>query len=451
VVLPQNKWIHLAVVKSGSNGVLFMDGIQVATSTSYSIGAGGTQTQIGKQYGPHLEYADAILDDIRIWNTALSAADVRDWMNKKITPNHPAFSNLVSYYNFDEKNLLRTYETKGAITGMLVNGPQYVSSGAPIGDASVHNIANPLVPATLTLPTGENFSALQGAGTALGLYVYVVKDPPENQTGILGLGSNDHYFGVKKVEDYTGGTTASYSATYNYTGNTFVAPVTEPTLQLFKRDNNSVTTWANSGATLNTTANTLTVTGQNTEYILGSSGFGLPVTLLSFQAQKINATMAKLTWQTATELNNKGFEVQRSFDGSYFVNVGFVNGTGNSDVLKEYSTTDIPGKTGRVYYRLKQVDFDEHSKLSQIVSVVFDKQGIIKVYPNPAQNQITIEGVDQYSRVQLLDAAGKLVKEQLNNGQYLLNMSLDGLKNGMYLLRLINGKDNTTIKLMIGN
>ncbi|MGB3153622.1 MAG: LamG-like jellyroll fold domain-containing protein [Chitinophagaceae bacterium] len=451
VVLPQNKWVHLAVVKSGSNGVLYMDGIQVATSTAYSIGAGGTQTQIGKQYGPHLEYADAFMDEIRIWNTALSTVDVRDWMNRKITPDHPVFSNLVSYYNFDEKNVLRTYETKGAKTGMLVNGPQYVTSGAPIGDASVHNIATPLVSATLTLPTGENFSALQGAGTALGLYVYVVKDPPEIQTGILGLGSNDHYFGVKKAEDYSGGITASYTATYNYTGNPFVSSATEPTLQLFKRNDNSAATWTHSGATLNTTANTLIVTGQNTEYILGSSGFGLPVTLLSFQAQKINATTAKLTWQTATELNNKGFEIQRSFDGIYFSNVGFVNGSGNSDVLKEYSTMDMPGKTGRVYYRLKQIDLDGNSKLSNIVSIFFDKQNIIKVYPKPAQQQLTVEGIESYSKLQLLDAAGKLLKEVYINGAYQININLNGFKSGIYLLRMINEKESQTVKLIIHN
>ena len=384
--------------------------------------AGGTQTQIGKQYGPHLEYADAFMDEIRIWNTALSAAEVRDWMNRKITPNHPAFSNMVSYYHFDEKNVLRTYETKGAKTGMLVNGPQYVTSGAPIGDASVHNIANPLVPATLTLPTGENFSALQGAGTALGLYVYVVKDPPEIQTGILGLGSNDHYFGVKKVE-MPSGTTASYTATYNYTGNTVVSPATEPTLQLFKRDNNSVKTWTNSGASLNTTANTLIVAGQNTEYILGSSGFGLPVTLLSFQAQKINTTTAKLTWQTATEVNNKGFEVQRSFDGNYFTAIQFVNGAGNANEIKDYSSTDV----------------------------LFEMSGMVKVYPNPAQRQITIEGVEPYNRIQLVDAMGKLIKDRENKGQYQLQINLEGVRNGMYLLRLMNEKEVQTVKLIIAN
>ena len=449
VVLPLNKWVHLVVVKSGSNGVLYMDGVQVATSSTYGIGSGGTPTQIGKQYGGYLEHPEASLDEIRIWNSALSAADIRSWMNRKLTPEHPAFANLVGYYNFDEKNVMLAYETKGAKKGTLVNGPLYVTSGAPIGDASIANFSNPMTHGTiLALSSGEQFSVTEPANYVDGVSVYVVKDPPEVQTGILGLGGNDHYFGVHISTNVS---PTLYTAAYNYTGNTLVSTTTEPTLQLFKRANNSATAWANSGATLNTTANTLTVSGQNTEYILGSSGWGLPVTLLSLEAKKINATTTQLTWKTAQEINNKGFEVQRSFDGSYFVNIGFVNGAGNSDVMKEYRFADIPGKTGRIYYRLKQVDFDEQSKLSQIVSVIFDKQGIVKVYPNPAQQKVTIEGADLYNRIQLFDAGGRMVREKTNNNQYLFTLNLEGLKSGIYLLQLGNSSGSQTLKLVIGN
>ena len=448
-VLPLNKWVHLAVVKSGSNGALFLDGIQVATTTTYSVGAGGAQTLIGKQYGGFFEYADAILDEIRIWNTALTVGQIRDWMNRKITTVHPAFSNLVSYYNFDEKNILSAYETKGAKTGTLVNGPQYVTSGAPIGDASVSNYSNPNTHGTiLSLSSGEQFEVFDPVWGLTGVNIYIVKDPPETQVGILGLGANDHYFGV---HINSGGNPVSYTARYNYTGNPFVSSATEPTLQLFKRADNSATSWANSGAALNTTANTLTVTGQNTEYILGSSGFGLPVTLLSFEAKKINATTTLLNWKTTMEINNKGFQVQRSFDGNYFADIQFVNGAGNSNDTRDYSITDVPGRTGRIFYRLKQVDFDGNSKLSNIVSVFFDKQGFIKVYPNPAKQQVTIEGIDNYKKIQVLEISGKLVKEQYINGQYQVNINLDGFNSGLYLLRMVNENGSESIKLVINN
>ncbi len=134
------------------------------------------------------------------------------------------------------------------------------------------------------------------------------------------------------------------------------------------------------------------------------SGVALPVTLSNFQVRNTNSTTAQLNWQTTAEIYNKGFEVQRSFDGNYYVDIQFVNGTGNSNDIKDRSITDVPGRTGRAFYRLKQVDFDGNSKLSNIVSVLFDRQGIIKVYPNPAQQQVTVEGIDNYGKVQVLDA-----------------------------------------------
>ncbi|MGB3007909.1 MAG: LamG-like jellyroll fold domain-containing protein, partial [Chitinophagaceae bacterium] len=441
-----NKWHHLAVTVNATTTTFYLDGLLIG-SGGYSPGfnSGNGEYSLGGKIGYAFNWNEGTMDEVRIWNTALTQTQIQDWQNRKITPDHPAYANLVGYYNFNEQNIFLTYDNKGAKTGVLTNGPIYVTSGAPIGDGSSNDFINVTKSATLNLSTGENLTSTETSGTPGGISVYVVKDPPEIQTGILGIGSNDHYFGVH----VSGGTSPQYTAVYNYTGNPFVTAATEPSLQLFKRNDNSTSDWTNSGASLNTTANTLTVTGQNTEYILGSSGFGLPVTLLSFQAQKINATTAKLIWQTATELKNKGFEIQRSFDGNYFVNVGFVNGAGNSDVLKEYSITDMPGKTGRVYYRLKQIDLDGISKLSQIVSIVFDKQGLIKVYPNPAQQQVTVEGAENYNRIQLLNASGIVVKERINNKQYQLSIDLSGLKNGMYILRLVNDDEAKTIKLFI--
>lgn len=446
------KWHHVAVAFQDGPMNFYVDGVHKGWVEITTSGLAASNYSIGTQFSPGNSF-DGEIDEIRIWDWVLDADNpdtIRSWMNRKITPAHPVYTNLVRYYTFNETNLNKTYDIAGASTGLLINNIGSVSSGAAIGDVSVSNFSNPMTHlTTLALGSGEQFSLSEPVNHVIGANIYAVKDPPEVQTGILGLGSNDHYFGIHISTDVS--SPPLYTATYNYTGNPFVSSATEPTLQLFKRNDNSAANWANSGAVLNTTANILTVTGQNTEYILGSSGFALPVTMISFEARKLNASTAQLTWKTATEFNNKGFEVQRSFDGNYFTVISFVNSAGNSDVLKEYRITDVPGRTGRVYYRLKQVDLNGNGKLSNIVSVLFSQEEIIKIYPNPAQRQVTIEGADQYNRVQLLDAAGKLVKEQLNSGQHLLTMNLDGLRSGMYLLRLINGNDNSTIKLMIVN
>jgi hypothetical protein len=175
----------------------------------------------------------------------------------------------------------------------------------------------------------------------------------------------------------------------------------------------------------------------------------LPITLQNFRVLKANKTTAELLWQTAIELNNRGFDIQRSFDGNNFTPVNFVPGAGNSDNIKYYRITDVPGRTGSVYYRLKQIDLDGNSKLSVIVSVLFNKSEIIGIYPNPAQQQVTVEGIDNFSSVQVFDVTGKLMRDIKTHNQYQANINLIGLVNGVYLLRLANDKETQIIKLII--
>jgi hypothetical protein len=452
ISIDDGKWHHLAVVYDGNTGAtsFFVDGVSKGTGSISSTGAVPGTYSIGNKSGTTNSF-DGFIDEFRVWGVALDITTIRNWMCRKITPDHPNFWDLGFDFNFDEPTLTRAYDVKNGQNAQLFDGPQYVTSGAAIGDVSSYDFTT--TPGTksavinLNSPTNTWWfrASEETAGTVEGITVYEVKDLPVNRNGILGLGGTDHYFGV-----HVSGT-GTYRAIYSYAGNPLVSYITEPTLQLFKRNNNSDNVWINSGATLNTGVKRLIATGQNTEYILGSSGFALPVTLLSFQVQKITATTAKLTWQTATELNNKGFEVQRSFDGNYFVTIEFVNGAGNSNDIRYYNTTDVPGRTGRVFYRLKQVDIDNNFKLSAIASVVFSNPGLVKVYPNPAQREVTLEGINEVNTVQLLDASGRKLKEQLNKGQFSMQVDLTGLKNGIYLLRLIKGKDTETVKLVIGN
>lgn len=99
VAMPLNEWTHLAVVKSGSNGTLYVNGIQAATTNSYSVGAGGTAFRIGKQYGGITEYTQGSIDEVRIWNTARSATQVKDGMYGSIPTNT---TGLAAYYRFNE-------------------------------------------------------------------------------------------------------------------------------------------------------------------------------------------------------------------------------------------------------------------------------------------------------------------------------------------------------------
>jgi len=269
VVMPLNKWVHLAVVKSGTNGTLYLNGIQVATQTNYMISVAGTQTLIGRQYGGLDEFPDANLDEVRIWNIGLTQTQIRERMCRKISNGDVLINNLVGYYNFDESTGNTAFDgTSNVNNGTLTNGPTRVTSGAAIGNTSTHNYVTTGLPtANLSFNGQDNLAVTYTAGTftsEAGTHIYSVNEKPNTENGIT-AGSNNRYFGVYNANL----TTPAYTATYNYTGNPSIT--NENGLGLYKRTDNAGAVWSATVSTLNTTANTLVTTGQNTEYMLGEA------------------------------------------------------------------------------------------------------------------------------------------------------------------------------------
>lgn len=131
----------------------------------------------------------------------------------------------------------------------------------------------------------------------------------------------------------------------------------------------------------------------------GFSGFGagvpgasgtLPVTLLSFNARLVKEN-AQLEWSTSIEQNNRGFEIEKSFDGINFKKIGFVASAGNSTATRHYNFTDPQKAVEYNYYRLKIVDLDNAYKYSDVALVknISTKQDMI-VMGNPFNNQLSI-------------------------------------------------------------
>lgn len=111
----------------------------------------------------------------------------------------------------------------------------------------------------------------------------------------------------------------------------------------------------------------------------------LDVELVSFTAA-VQSDGVLLTWRTASESDNLGFEVQRSFDGHAFETAGFVPGSGTTAQQKEYSWFDALSAWDQLYYRLKQVDRDGQSRYFPAVQVVQNLPGRLTLhgnYPNP--------------------------------------------------------------------
>ena len=168
----------------------------------------------------------------------------------------------------------------------------------------------------------------------------------------------------------------------------------------------------------------------------------LPVSFRSFTALRNNSTVA-IKWTTATEINNLGFEIQRLVGGGKwqtisFVNTQAVNGNSSSDLT--YSYTDLNATKVISQYRIRQVDIDGKSKLSEIRSVRGEGQKAKAiVYPNPSsvgKVNIIFEDVNGVRDVSVTDISGRVVKQikGITNN----NIQIDNLSAGFYSVRILN-------------
>jgi hypothetical protein len=95
----------------------------------------------------------------------------------------------------------------------------------------------------------------------------------------------------------------------------------------------------------------------------------LPVELLDFSAEELSDKQILISWQTASEINNNYFVLERSYDANNFEKIAQIQGSGNSNSIIEYSFIDKQTANKKIYYRLKQVDFDTKYTYSEIISL----------------------------------------------------------------------------------
>lgn len=426
--LSDDKFHHISCVKNGGTLSIYVDGIFSGSAADITT---GSTNNIDNLYfasrGGAANFFKGTMDEIRIWNTALTQSQIRDRMCRKITATDALYGNLVAYYNFDESTGVTSFDgTANNNNGTLTNSPTRVTSGASIGTASSHDYVNAIKTTSITHPTGESFTVTSTSGSPDGIHVYRVDEKPNTLSGTSGVGANDKYFGVFQVN----GTTPQYTAVYNYNGNPNVNAGNESPLRLNKRNDNAATSWTTMVALPNEPANTITVTGESTEYILGTLGTPLPLNLISFSGSKQNND-ALLQWKTANETGVSKFEVQRSNDGQTFATIGTVAAGG---LL--YSLTDANTFSSRTvaFYRLKSIDVDARFTYSNILKLSKQTSAALTVYPNPVSDVLTINGLKQNGTVLLYNADGKLLQQQTVSAQT-MTMDMSKYAKGMYLLQ----------------
>jgi len=193
-------------------------------------------------------------------------------------------------------------------------------------------------------------------------------------------------------------------------------------------------------------------TSSSVPVAVDQSGMGeLPVELTSFTANHADGKVM-LCWQTATEVNNYGFEIQRSvfsdqLSAENWEKIGFVEGHGNSNSPKDYFFTDDSPLSGTVQYRLKQIDNDgkyDFSKEVEIMVTALPKAFALEQnYPNPFNPSTIISyqlPVKSNVELKIYDLLGNevaaLVNEQKEAGSYQVQFDGSKLSSGVYFYKL---------------
>lgn len=179
---------------------------------------------------------------------------------------------------------------------------------------------------------------------------------------------------------------------------------------------------------------------------------GLPVTWLSFDVHKKGEASA-LRWTIAREINNAGYEVERSVDGRHFEIIGTVAPLQGGDATVVYGYMDEKPWYGINQYRIKQVDFDGRVSYSPVRALNFNQEGIsIEIWPNPATDQLNIRFTEETEpgEVRLVNASGlDVVKQTFAENDHQATIDVDDLFPGIYTVIIGNGSSIYTQQIMV--
>jgi hypothetical protein len=200
------------------------------------------------------------------------------------------------------------------------------------------------------------------------------------------------------------------------------------------------------------------------EFVLASDSEPLPVEMAGFEGAFTEGSV-QLTWQTASETNNAGFEVQRKAAGdpkAAWTEVGFVEskaagGTASEAMSYQFEDADLPYAADKLAYRLRQVDVDGSESLSDRVTIqrTVDEVELLGTFPNPARTQTTVQFAvpgQQKVALKLYDVMGREVRTLARGpqeGRTEMQVGLSGLSSGIYVLRLQAGGTTTTQKMTV--
>lgn len=323
---------------------------------------------------------------------------------------------------------------------------------------------------------------ITGAGFTSGGYISSIAVNPRNDDTVLVTFSN---YGITSVW-WTGNANAA-SPTWQNVEGTLTLPsfrssaiaVTSSGVEYFVGTSVGLykatidgaapasTSWTQEGPTEigNAIVTSLAYRPIDGKLLVGTHGYGmwsttlslsvLPVHYMDFSGMLVNNS-CHLKWSTSDENSNRGFDVERSYDGVSFTKIGFVAGAGSSDIAKAYSFADNDIAQEENYYRLKQIDLDGKPTYSSVI-LIRDKinaSSSIKVLQNPFTNYLDIQLPKRQSAhltTRLFDITGREIYNQtINTNQMRVRLELSNMNliKGTYVLQISDGSKQYATKVI---
>lgn len=451
-------WHHVAIVfnhSGGNSGTFYVDGESLGSVSFAAVTASSSNAFIGFEAGTS-DYTDSKFEEMRIWNDVRTMNEIRK--NMRLTLSCGGQGALAFYqFNEDLENALELTDEPDVADG----GIKGLYKGTIIG-----TVTSDTYPGTL-IALGSGCSELvnvTGTGTnsvsnvdGLGFSVNFTGTHPNGDivltyleqgfNGAFSLGGNTDLSidGQFVIDNY-----GTVTADFDYTATMFLSSSIDLSngagnYTLMRRDANAVAAWeyptAAGADAVDNSSSPKTATFSMTDFGLGQllpvSGTVVPVELTIFEAN-LRGKHVYLDWQTASEENNLGFEIEKSVDGREWKNIGFVEGNGTTFEFSNYQFIDENPVVGTNYYRLKQLDTDGKFEYSPIRTANYGDVNSIAIYPNPTKDVLIVNLGNQSADIQVFDLTGRLLINTNSSSNAIQNIDFTNFENGVYILR-VNG------------
>lgn len=454
-IVPVNQWTHIAFTWQSGVGVkAYINGSMIGylnSTTATTITPSTNDLFIGSNAWDFGHPANGRIDEVSLWNVALDSLEIRRQMHRTLAGTE---TGLVSYIQLNEPvNSANFSDVISGSTGYRGTATAIVASTAPLGGDSTLTLAGTY--GGIFSNGTATINLYDGFDNACDLTITQIPYAPNV------LPTATHTFNNKYWVVQPFGTPGVFAADVTLAFPVGQLNTSDASLGLYRRSYNSDGAWvlyrtSTSVTPFDVTFNVIDTFGQFTIASNGTST--LPVSLLSFGA-KANNNMVNVNWTTATEVNSKYFDIERTYDLSAdFQQVGTVKAGGNSTSKINYMYQDKSVNLSKtVYYRLKQVDVDGKYSYSPVAVVepTLDGTGKVEVYPNPFNSGVEVSFVaaktGEKATIQVVNIAGKTVHTELVNtvsGRNNTNINLGDLQSGVYFISIEVNGTTTNLKLV---